>query len=98
MRVFISNYYFHGIERQPGRKGGAAVAVRKGTPHNHTDYLPSSQQKQQGSAHLSVMVKFCLKLFINPQGVPGSTQTSPSSQALGINAFWQKLFCSKMGI
>jgi hypothetical protein len=34
-RLFIPNYHFYRINRFPGRKGGTAVAVRKGIPHNH---------------------------------------------------------------
>jgi exonuclease III len=36
-RFFLPNYHFYRIDRQPGRKGGTAVAVRKGIPHSHVD-------------------------------------------------------------
>jgi hypothetical protein len=36
----ISNYNFHRTDRHSGRKGGTAVAVRKGIPHNHVDLPP----------------------------------------------------------
>jgi hypothetical protein len=39
-RFFIPNYNFYRTGRFPGRKGGTAVVVRKGIPHNHVD-LPS---------------------------------------------------------
>ncbi|PNF35683.1 hypothetical protein B7P43_G17443 [Cryptotermes secundus] len=39
-RFFIPNYYFYRIDRQSGRNGGTAVAVRKGIPHNHVDLPP----------------------------------------------------------
>jgi hypothetical protein len=39
-RFFISNYHFYHTGRFPGRKGGTAIAMRKGIPHNHID-LPS---------------------------------------------------------
>jgi hypothetical protein len=37
---FIPNFHFYRTDRHPGRKGGTAVAVRKGLPHNLVD-LPS---------------------------------------------------------
>jgi hypothetical protein len=37
---FIPNYHFYRTDRHPGRKGGTAVAVRKGIPHNHVDLPP----------------------------------------------------------
>jgi exonuclease III len=39
-RFFISNYHYYCTDRFPGRKGGTAVAVRKGIPHNHVDLPP----------------------------------------------------------
>jgi exonuclease III len=39
-RFFIPNYHFYRTDRFPGRKGGTAVAVRKGIPHNHVDLPP----------------------------------------------------------
>jgi exonuclease III len=36
-RFHVPNYHFHRIDRFPERKGGTAVAVRKGNPHNHVD-------------------------------------------------------------
>jgi hypothetical protein len=36
-RFFISNYYFYRTDRHPGRKGGTAVAVRRGVPHSYVD-------------------------------------------------------------
>jgi hypothetical protein len=39
-RFFIPNYHFYRTDRFPGRKGGTAVAVRKGVPHNHVDLHP----------------------------------------------------------
>jgi hypothetical protein len=37
---FISNYQFYWTDRDPGRKGGTAVAVRRGVPHSYVD-LPN---------------------------------------------------------
>jgi hypothetical protein len=34
------SYRFYRIDDYPGRKGGTAVAVRKGIPHNHVDLPP----------------------------------------------------------
>jgi hypothetical protein len=39
-RFFIPNYHFYHADYFPGRKGGTAVAVRKGIPHSHVD-LPA---------------------------------------------------------
>jgi exonuclease III len=36
-RFYIPNYHFYRIDCQPGRKGGTAVAVRKGIPHKPVD-------------------------------------------------------------
>jgi exonuclease III len=38
-KFFIPNYHFHQTSCSLGRKGGTAVAVRKGIPHNHVDLL-----------------------------------------------------------
>jgi hypothetical protein len=41
MRVSLfQNFHFYRTDRYPGRKGGTAFAVRKGSPHNHV-FLPS---------------------------------------------------------
>jgi hypothetical protein len=39
-RFFIPNYHFCRTDSHPGRKGGTAVAVRKGIPHNLVTLLP----------------------------------------------------------
>jgi hypothetical protein len=39
-RFFISNYDFYRTNHFQGRKGGTAVAVRKGIRHNHADLPP----------------------------------------------------------
>jgi exonuclease III len=39
-RFYIPNYHFYRIDRHLGRKGGTAVAVRKGIPHKHVDLPP----------------------------------------------------------
>jgi hypothetical protein len=39
-RFSIQNYHFYRNDRQSGRKGGTAVAVKKGIPQNHVDLPP----------------------------------------------------------
>jgi hypothetical protein len=39
-KFYIPNYHFYRIDRQPGRKGGTAVTVRKGILHKHVDLPP----------------------------------------------------------
>jgi hypothetical protein len=39
-RFHIQNYHFYRIDHHQGRKGGTAVAVRKGIPHSHVDLPP----------------------------------------------------------
>jgi hypothetical protein len=39
-RFYIQNFHFYRTDRYPGRKGGTAVAVRRGIPHNHVDLPP----------------------------------------------------------
>jgi hypothetical protein len=39
-RFSIQNHHVYRIDRHPGRKGGTAVAIRKGIPHSHVDLPP----------------------------------------------------------
>jgi hypothetical protein len=39
-RFYIPNYHFYRSDRFLGKKGGTAIAVRKGIPHNHVDLPP----------------------------------------------------------
>jgi hypothetical protein len=39
-RFFIPNYHFYQPDRFPRRKGGIAVAARKGSPRNHVNLPP----------------------------------------------------------
>jgi hypothetical protein len=39
-RFYIPNFLLYRTDRHPGRKGGTAVAVRKGIPHSHVDLRP----------------------------------------------------------
>jgi hypothetical protein len=76
VRFYIPNYHFYRIDRQPGRKGGTVVAVRKGIPHSHVDLPPLISVE---ATYLLVREKFCLQLFINLQDILGVMQTSLSS-------------------
>jgi hypothetical protein len=78
-RFYIPTYHLNRTDRFPGRKGGTAVAVRKGSPHNHVDLPPLVSVEAMGCAHLLVIVKYCLQLFINLQAEPGVMLTSLSS-------------------
>jgi exonuclease III len=39
-RFCIPNYHVYRTDRYPGRKGGTAVAIRKGVPHTEVDLAP----------------------------------------------------------
>ena len=39
-RFCIPNYFFYRTDCFPGRKGGTAVAIRKGIPHTNVDLAP----------------------------------------------------------
>jgi hypothetical protein len=73
-KSFIPNYHFYRIDSSPGRKGGTAVAVRKGIPHDYVDLPPLVSVEATG-----VTVKYCLQLFTNVRAGPGVTLTSLSS-------------------
>jgi hypothetical protein len=47
-RFPLPNYYFHQTDRFPGRKGGTAVAVRKGVPHTNVDLPPLASVEATG--------------------------------------------------
>jgi hypothetical protein len=36
-RFFVLNHHIYRTDSHPGRKGGTAVAVTRGVPHNHVD-------------------------------------------------------------
>jgi hypothetical protein len=36
-RFFITNYHVYRMDRYPGRKGGTAIAIKKGIPHGHVE-------------------------------------------------------------
>jgi exonuclease III len=47
-RSFISNYHFYRTDRHPGRKGGTAVAVRRGVPHGYAELPPLVSEEVTG--------------------------------------------------
>jgi hypothetical protein len=47
-RFSISNYDFYRTDRFQGRKGGTAVAVRKGIPYNRVDLSPLASIEATG--------------------------------------------------
>jgi hypothetical protein len=47
-RFYIPNFHLYRTDRHPGRKGGTAVAVRKGIPHNHVDLPPLISVEETG--------------------------------------------------
>jgi hypothetical protein len=78
-RFFIPSYHVYRNDHHPGRKGGTAVADRKGIPHNHVDLPPLITLEATGSAYQLVTEKYCLQLFKNLQAGPGMMQTSMNS-------------------
>jgi hypothetical protein len=59
-RFFIRNYHFYRTDRFLGRKGGTAIAVRKGIPHNHEDLPPIASIAPQGFTNRLVRAKYYL--------------------------------------
>jgi hypothetical protein len=49
-RFCIPKYHIYWTDRFPDRKGGTAIAVRKGIPHNHVDLPPIISAEATGSA------------------------------------------------
>jgi hypothetical protein len=47
-RFFIPNFHLHRTDRNPGRKGGTAVGVRKGISHNHVNLPPLDSVEATG--------------------------------------------------
>jgi exonuclease III len=47
-RFYIPNYQFYRTHLFPGIKGGTAVAVKKGIPHNHVDLTPLNSLEATG--------------------------------------------------
>jgi hypothetical protein len=47
-RSSVSNYHFYRTDRQSGRKGGTAVAVRRDVPHSYVGLRPLVSVKATG--------------------------------------------------
>jgi hypothetical protein len=73
-RFHIQNCHFYRIDREPERKGGTTVAVKKGIPHMRVD-LPLLVSVEATGVYIPIGNQ----RFINLQGVPGLMQTSLSS-------------------
>jgi hypothetical protein len=54
-----------------GKKRWNCRCCQEGIPHEHVDLPLPVSVEAQGSAYLLVTEKFCLQLFINPQGATG---------------------------
>jgi hypothetical protein len=67
-KFFISNYHFYRTDSHRGRKGGTAVAVRRGVPHNHVDLPPFVSAEATG---------VCIPTF-NSEVLFASVYKSPS--------------------
>jgi exonuclease III len=76
---FISNYHFYRTDCHPGRKGRAAVTVRKGVPHSYVDLSPLVSVEATGVCIPIGIVKYYFHLFINLLAVPGVMLISLSS-------------------
>jgi hypothetical protein len=50
-RFHIQNYHFYRIDREPERKAGTAVAVRKGIPRMHVDLTSPRFCRSDRSLH-----------------------------------------------
>jgi hypothetical protein len=73
---FIPNYHFYRTDHHPGRKGGTAIEVRKGIPHNHVDLSPLVSVEATG---VCIPVGNSEVLLANLQARPGEIVTSLSS-------------------
>jgi hypothetical protein len=62
-RFSIPNYYFYRTDRHPGRKGGTAVAVRKGIPHNHVAVY-KSPGRAWSDADITELLRFRRKSIL----------------------------------
>jgi hypothetical protein len=78
-RFFIPNYHFYRIDRYPGRKGGTAVAVRNGIPHDHVELSPLVSVEATGVCIPIGDSEVLLQLFTNIRAGPGVMLTSLSS-------------------
>jgi hypothetical protein len=91
--TFIPSYHFYRTDCFGGRKGETAVAVRKGTPHNHVD-LPPLVSIEATEVCIPTGNSEVLLSAVCTSKSPGHTwmmQTSMSSYALDISRYWQEI-------
>jgi hypothetical protein len=78
-RFYIPNFHLYRTDFHPGRKGGTAVAVRKGFPHNHVDLPPLISVEATGGCIPIGNSQVLLAAVYKSQGaVPGVMLTSLS--------------------
>jgi hypothetical protein len=84
-------YHFYQTDGFQGRKGGTAVAVRKGIPHNHVDLPPLVSTEVTGYCIQIGNNEVLLASVYKSQATPEMMQTSLSSSALDISRYWQEI-------
>jgi hypothetical protein len=76
---FIPNYHLYRPGRFPGGKGGTAVALRKGFPHNHGDLSPliltSIATTSLRNASCCVLVLYMSFVFLSSRTIYISNNT-----------------------
>jgi hypothetical protein len=90
-RFFIPNNHFYRTDRFPERKGRTAVAVRKGTPHNHLQLPPIVSTETSRIFIPFRNIEVLLAAVCKSEATPGMVQVSLSSQALDVSRFWQEI-------
>jgi exonuclease III len=76
---FFFIHHVYRIDLHPGRKGGTAVADRKGIPHNHVDLPPLITLEATGVCIPIGNRKLLLAAVTNLQAGPGMMQTSTNT-------------------
>jgi hypothetical protein len=74
-RFFLPNCHFYQTDRFPGRKGGTAIAVRKGIPHNNVDVVPLVSVEATGVCIFTGNSECYLQQSVSNQTMPGMMQT-----------------------
>jgi hypothetical protein len=75
---FIPKCHFYRTDHYPGRKGGTAIAVRKGIPHNHVDLPPLVSVEATGVC-IPIGNSEMLLAAVCHQAMPGMIKRSLSS-------------------
>jgi exonuclease III len=89
-RFFIPNYHFYQADCFPGKKGGTAVAVRKGTPHNHVDLPPLNSAEATGVCIPIGSSEVLLAAVYKPPGRAWSdADIIELLEALDVSPYWQ---------